>query len=519
MSKLPLDLSKFKKVKSDKNTSVFQHADGHQISVAHGRLSPKLKEQLDKLPMDKSSGRQRFAEGTPAVPAEYVPGQSDPGPEATTGTNLANTDSQPQQTLAPDDSVQQAPQQPDAAAPAEQPADDSQASGPDMGTSGPQLPQAQQTAQDYKTQLAGDFAKEDVLWQQDLANQHISPETYKSLFAKKDTIGKVGTLLGLLVGGAGAGLTHQQNPVMKMMDDELQRDLDAQKQSKNNAQNWLRLQQQHQLTNAQSGKIGVESAVAQNALALNKMRQATFHALVDQTNKITDPAQRQMQQAKLGMVYQAMGSEIANANDQAAGAESLYKTITGSGTQNGNVGQQRALKSGMLGPMGEKAANFNESNSIPGADGNMIQTSLPVPQQTRNEVQAMNILDSKAQDLLDYAKANKGSLSPSVRAKGAQKAEELTSFYNASLGSGGLTAGRLKWLDEQIKKNPTSIFQDVLGNNSRVQEIKDSNATRRNMLIQSVGGKPPEQQQQDQIKVVNGVKYKRGPNGEAIKVP
>ena len=44
MSKMPLDLSKFKKIKSDDQTSTLQHPDGHQIIIAHVKLSNKLKQ-------------------------------------------------------------------------------------------------------------------------------------------------------------------------------------------------------------------------------------------------------------------------------------------------------------------------------------------------------------------------------------------------------------------------------------------------------------------------------------------
>ena len=46
----PLDLSKFKKVRTEKDHTVLQHPHGHEIKVVHKMLSPKVKEQLDALP-------------------------------------------------------------------------------------------------------------------------------------------------------------------------------------------------------------------------------------------------------------------------------------------------------------------------------------------------------------------------------------------------------------------------------------------------------------------------------------
>jgi hypothetical protein len=46
-----LDFSKFKKIFSDEHKTHLQHPKGHTIIVAHVALTPKTKEQLDKLPM------------------------------------------------------------------------------------------------------------------------------------------------------------------------------------------------------------------------------------------------------------------------------------------------------------------------------------------------------------------------------------------------------------------------------------------------------------------------------------
>lgn len=51
-----LDLSKFKKVSSDKKCTKMKHADGHVIEVAHSALSPKMRSQLHALPIHKEEG-------------------------------------------------------------------------------------------------------------------------------------------------------------------------------------------------------------------------------------------------------------------------------------------------------------------------------------------------------------------------------------------------------------------------------------------------------------------------------
>ena len=77
-----LDLSKLKKVSSDKDSTTFSHADGHSVKVAHSGLSPKMRKEMEAIPIHAAEGTD-----TVPVPAEYVPGVSDPGPVATTGSN------------------------------------------------------------------------------------------------------------------------------------------------------------------------------------------------------------------------------------------------------------------------------------------------------------------------------------------------------------------------------------------------------------------------------------------------
>lgn len=77
-----------------------------------------------------------------------------------------------------------------------------------------------------------------IAFAHDLDNGMIKPETYSDLFAKKDTLGKIGTLFGLLVSGAGSGLSGQSNAVMDMMNKQIQNDIEAQKTNQGNRQTW-----------------------------------------------------------------------------------------------------------------------------------------------------------------------------------------------------------------------------------------------------------------------------------------
>lgn len=118
------------------------------------------------------------------------------------------------------------------------------------------------TFEDHKAAAKNVLTQEQKDWQNDLDNGHITPSTYAGLFAKKDTLGKIGTLFGLLVSGMGAG--NGPNPVLEMMHNELDNDMKAQQESKGNAQNFLRIAQAGLLNNANISQKKAETALTQN---------------------------------------------------------------------------------------------------------------------------------------------------------------------------------------------------------------------------------------------------------------
>lgn len=105
---------------------------------------------------------------------------------------------------------------------------------------------------------------EDMQFADDLRFGKIHPKTYADLFAEKGFLGKAGTIFGLLLSGAGSGLAHQNNAALEMMNNEISRDLEAQKQDQSNKQNWYKLamdqeknRAQNELTEAQANGVSI----------------------------------------------------------------------------------------------------------------------------------------------------------------------------------------------------------------------------------------------------------------------
>lgn len=391
-------------------------------------------------------------------------------------------------------------------------------------------------------QLAAAHIAENKKWQQDLANGHITPKTYGDLMyhnrdgSEKSTLGKIGSIFGLILSGFGAGLAHQQNMGLQMMDNAIKNDLDAQTKSKDNAVNYYRVNQQRLLNDANVKNVlasaehtDAEKKALLQATDMKAYTQAYMQmgstALQDQINKVKTmpegPEKQKAAQLAL-MMSEVVDKNAAKAAAMGAAGVNALSMYGVDPSQTGGMNAEQKFQNDMQARenSGDKAgADSLRERHIPGVPG---FASAPVPEHMREKFRDMNILDSKVKDVIDFAQQHRGSIDPRVLSQARQKAEELTSFYNKSVDSLGMTKGRLGWLEEQIKKNPTSLIQQLMGNNATLREIRDSNSMRSNQLKKDLGfpvNTQPQGSQQPQYKVdKDGVKWQRGPNGEAIRV-
>jgi len=294
----------------------------------------------------------------------------------------------------------------------------------------------QKAYNDYKQAHLKEFAEQDAAFDQDLKNGHITPETYHSMFAKKDTLGKIGTIFGLLLSGAGSGLAHQPNAALQMMDKTIQNDLDAQKHSKENAQNFLKINLQqklqegqlkkmefeNKLTEAQTGRVGVENQLTRaqvlqlaqqgklteaearkvmiegNGLAKMQMNRAALHKLTDMVNKLPmGSPQRQQAEAQLAMMFQSVNNENYDIADRAASAAAMANFANqgaGGGPEDAFQAQQRMLRMGGQ----DKLAEDREKKHIPG----LPPSSVDATPENRKEWESLQNLQSGYNDAQDY---------------------------------------------------------------------------------------------------------------------
>ena len=260
-----VDLSRFKKIASDGKTSTLLHSKGHQIKIAHSGLTQKMQEHINNMPMHLANGggpemgtgenddsqlltdvanSQKPMPPTPDIAASLAP---KPNPLVVNISPSSYTP--PAQALAEQNPVMPVAQvTPMESMPAPQPSTFQPA---DLSQPEPKSVSAKITPQEKMA--------EHVSYATDLANGHIAPKTYNELFADKSTLGKIGTLFGLMLSGAGSGLSHQPNMLMEMMNKEIERDFERQKQEKEGARNFLSVQYQHNLQQAQAAESAMRT--------------------------------------------------------------------------------------------------------------------------------------------------------------------------------------------------------------------------------------------------------------------
>lgn len=273
-----LQLSNFKKIHEDIHTATLQHPEGHKIQISKANLSPKLKTDLEKLPKHMADGGETD-EGVVAAPVETV---GPTGPIDSGGEQSQMPPDQGQMDLSsnpPEQDNAEARSPASAVAgpknyvipSAQQNRMPNQSAAPQQGLNANTLQQmqggfglqekgirqgiaAQQAEGALEAKAAetygNDLQKVHETYQQQLAannqeiqntlkdiqNGHIDPDHYIN---NKSTLGKVSTAIGLILGGIGGGILHQENPAAKFLNENINRDIQSQMADLGKKENML----------------------------------------------------------------------------------------------------------------------------------------------------------------------------------------------------------------------------------------------------------------------------------------
>lgn len=566
---MSLNLSKFKKVSEDEKSAKLKHPDGHIIIVALHALSPKMKEDLKKLP--KVSEPKKYAEGTPDEPVSADDEQAPSAPlDAESGiTPPAQDMDNGSPAPVEDNSTPAATAQPEApaAAPAQTDAtiNAAQAALPQQPVQQQQAPIPPPTPEQHGASVGQEILQEGNAFNQDLLAGHIQPKTMHDLFEDKSTLGKVGTIFGMILSGAGSGLTHQPNMLLQMMQKQIDNDLDAQKSSASNKQNLYKLNMQHQMqqadikrmdinnqltqaqTDATKAKTPAEVAEAKarvgqlqaqqkqleadtniktDALTKIQMNRIAVHKLSQIANSTAStPQQKADAQQTLAMLANSVDNENYDVADRAAAKSALFNKISGAAGfgqtpqgQNPEGAFQNTVQTlKMTG--NEKMADDLQSRHMPGIPG---QASVPLTSEDRDRIQGSQALMGSLKRLQDFTNTHKNSIDPRVVNEGKALAAQVQGDFRMATHGGVFKIGEQNFIEQIIPSDPTQFVPTIRILPKLDAVMKETNA-RNNQFLQQKGF-PVQKAAATQpaaapdTKFYNGKYYKRGPNGESVEV-
>lgn len=298
-----LDLSKFKKIKDEKNEATLQHPKGHQLRIAKMALSEKLKKQLSSLPMHLAGGGEAESDDDDSL----LPQFQDFAAAATPSTIEVPSETPVPETLP---TVSTSPSVAPAASSASLPGVDEQLGGiygqakatGDLGNEkakllDQQIIQQQEAAKNYQT-MADSHFNELKSFVSDVDKQHINPNR---IWQSMNTAQKISTGIGVLLGGMGAGLTHSENPAMQYLNSMIDRDVEAQKSEIGKKENLL------------TANIKIYGDHRQAVLMTQAMQQA---AVLSQLQKAEAEAQSPLAKAQAAQAAGAIKQQIGQKMQQ-----------------------------------------------------------------------------------------------------------------------------------------------------------------------------------------------------------
>lgn len=305
---------------------------------------------------------------------------------------------------------------------------------------------------------------------QEIKDGHIKPDQYIS---QMDVPQKLSTAIGLILGGIGGGILHEENPAMKFLNAQIDRNIAAQQSELGKKENLLsanirqfgNLQQARDFTRINHNDIiknMVDKAVAENGGQLAQGQGAQLIGQLEQKSG--------MLQAKWGAI----------------------NTIQHGGASEGVVNQ--ALQK--LDIADPEMAKQLRAKMVPGVG----MAEVDVPSEVRSKILAQRQLDERAKDLYSWASAHTGSLNPKNVAVGREKAMALQSLYREGMLGTVYKSGEQPLLDKVVNSDPTSFFNAV-STLPKLKEVIDSNSALYGKLnnqygIRPFGGQQNQQQSQ-----------------------
>jgi hypothetical protein len=247
-----------------------------------------------------------------------------------------------------------------------------------------------------------------------------------------------------------------------------------------------------------------------DAKEMTRMMQADI--LTNELQKAAATAQSPMAKAEALNAAGKLQMEFAPMQQQFAMRRAMMQLANDpNGSKDGAIQQMISYKRALGDHAGAKEL---EDHYVPGVG---YSPNQPIPQPVREKLIAHQEMDKQLKDLYSFVHSH-NTLIPGTPAyvQGQQKAMALQTMIREGMLNTVYREGEQPLLDKMIQSNPAGILK-TLKTIPQIGELTHQNEMKFNTLKQAYG-LPVHQAAEPQYKIVKGIKYMRGPNGEAIKV-
>lgn len=214
-------------------------------------------------------------------------------------------------------------------------------------------------------------------------------------WANKTTGSKIATILGVILGGIGAGAAHTENAALNQLHDEINKDIDAQKADLGRNENLLNVNYK------QMGNL--RDAEQMTRLQMNTALQANLQKIAAQTNNPILQARAQQQIAGLKMQAIPLQQQVAQ-NETQRQAMGLMRQ--------GKLPQERAIA--LVIPKELQKQAYEEMGNYKNIKNQIGRVDLLLDEQAKNNsygnralnpIQSASLKEKAVADLFPLAKA------------------------------------------------------------------------------------------------------------------
>lgn len=255
------------------------------------------------------------------------------------------------------------------------------------------------------------------------------PLDYNRVWHNMGIPGKIMSVLGMVIGGMGAG-RDGENPAVQVLNDLTERDIRQQQDDLGKKKTAL------------DGFVKQYGSVEDGMKALRLEMNAMTAAKIQQIGaKYASPEIQ-------GRLQQLSNSLIQKDIPQ-------LQSLSTSETLRKNAGAGGDYLSGLR-VLNPEMAKEVESRYIPGIG----MAQVPISEQNRSHITARLDLDNKLKALQEFATENAGSVDPSVRNRGAALAADVQDAVRSAKGLGVFREGEQGFVEKMISSDPTKFFAE-----------------------------------------------------------